>query len=522
LQTDTVCRWRSKILYVLAGSIILLAISPGGVLSSSPSPANSPWGKEIVYQIFERSFYDSNGDRIGDFKGIEDKLTYISRLGATAILLQPIFKSRVYHNYFADTFFEADPSLGGNREFFAMIRKAHTFHIKVILDMEIQYVASDHPWYKLGAPRILPKSGYLGMGELSSYTGAKIKIATVNLHDPQDVAEIHKCFKFWAGPNGHPSDGVDGFRIDHMMDDLDNAHLDTNLLRGFWAPLENDLRKYKPGVFFVAEQADWASVGQEQFGAGGVDAVYGIQLRAALLKAISSGDVKDLAQSLNYEQRATPPGKTDLTVIEDHDVQRFASLVAGDPDLLRLGAVFQMCVRGTPSIYYGQELGMRGTQLHGHDDGNDIPVRLAMRWKASPNANGEADWYGPGPWTRSKDSQKNASLSVEAETRDPQSLLNFYRMLIMLRERSSALTEGAQEVISSGNSHVLIVQRRESNQSVLGILNFSRETQVVQVGELGRHSVFLFLTGEKWKNSQEVRLIGHGFQILSWNSSGGS
>ena len=89
------------------------------------SPARASWEKEVLYQIFPNSFRDSNGDRVGDFKGIESKLGYLQSLGVTAILINPIFKSPFYHRYFADDFMTADPVLGTNADFFHLIRTAH-------------------------------------------------------------------------------------------------------------------------------------------------------------------------------------------------------------------------------------------------------------------------------------------------------------------------------------------------------------------------------------------------------------
>ena len=106
----------------------------------------SSWEDEVFYQIFPRSYRDSNGDGIGDFRGIEAGLPAIQKLGATAILINPIQKARVYHNYFADDWFDVDPTFGTLADVDHLVEAAHRARIKVVLDLEPQYVASGHPW----------------------------------------------------------------------------------------------------------------------------------------------------------------------------------------------------------------------------------------------------------------------------------------------------------------------------------------------------------------------------------------
>ena len=196
------------------------------------------WEGEVVYQVFPRSFFDSNADHVGDLKGISAKLPYLQDLGVTCLLINPIFKAREYHNYFADDFFTVDPSLGTNEDFFRLIKQAHLRHMKVILDMEIQYVADRHPW--LADVLINPQSKYRDYvwskgsaffdWDIHWWGGARFKIAAINPNLPAVKNYAKDIFRFWAAPNGNAANGVDGFRIDHMMDDLDNKHVMTSML----------------------------------------------------------------------------------------------------------------------------------------------------------------------------------------------------------------------------------------------------------------------------------------------------
>src|SRR6478752_2278647 len=115
-------------MFSLLAALVLTPMQP-------PAPV-SPWEREVVYQIFPRSFRDSDGNHIGDLKGIAERLDHVKSLGATAILINPIFASRMYHNYFADDFYTVDPEFGTNADFFDLVKQAHRKRIKVILDME--------------------------------------------------------------------------------------------------------------------------------------------------------------------------------------------------------------------------------------------------------------------------------------------------------------------------------------------------------------------------------------------------
>jgi len=443
---------------------------------------SSSWEKEVVYQVFPRSFADSNGDRVGDFKGIQNHLGYIKGLGATAILLQPILKSRLYHNYFPDSFLETDPKFGTNNEFFDLVHAAHRAGMKVILDMEEQFVASDHPWFS--DPTRITGGGALGFREIPSYDGSRVPVSAVNTNNPTVVKGIRESFVYWANPPGRASDGVDGFRLDHMMDDLDNKHKNTDMYARFWIPLESAVRAKKPHSFFVAEQSDWG-LGKTQFQQADVDATYAIPLRFVFLKALIGAPPKEkpyqtgeLAKAYREEQEATPAGRTQLIFVENHDLERYASEVGSDPALLRLGAVFMLTAKGTPSIYYGQELGMKGVQVHGHTDGNDIPDRLAMPWNNRLDAPGIATWYGAGPWTEPGYSKDGDGISVEAEDQDPQSLLNFYRKLIHLRRTNSALSSGSEDY-SRVTDTLIDVTRQSRTQRVRILINLSATPDVI-------------------------------------------
>jgi len=491
-----------------------LLIFTAAIAAQTIAAAQSPWEKEVVYQIFPRSFYSSAGNHIGDMKGIEQKLGFLHQLGVTAILINPIFDSRLYHNYFADDFLKVDPTMGSNQDFFAMVAKAHGLHMKVILDMEVQYVADRHPWYTAVAKN--PKSPIADhlWREGSAFFGSKnhwydrreVNFTSINPDNPDVKKTILNVFRYWAAPDGKPSHGVDGYRIDHMMDDLDNKHLKTGMLQHFWLPIEQSVRSLNPKIMFLAEQADWG-LGTDMFTKAKVDSVYAIPLRFLFM----TFDRQKIEREMLETAKATPPGKTQFVFIENHDLERYATAVHSDPALLRLGAVFNLTIKGTPLIYYGQELGMRGTKGNWNSDGNDIPMRLAYRWSHVIGAKGTADFYrNTGPWTQTGASKDNDGISVEEESGAPGSLFNFYKRLIRLRETHAALETGSEEIVNTNNPSVLGFDRILRSQKVRVLLNLSKDIQTVSLPSI--LSVDLW-TGEPVK-AGTVRLSPHSFAIF--------
>jgi glycosidase len=435
--------------------------------------AGSPWEREVVYQIFPRSFYDSNGDRIGDLRGIAAKVPFLQGLGVTTILLNPIAASPNYHNYFADDFMRIDPEFGTDGDLRALTQVAHRKGMKVLLDMEPQYVTDRHPWMRALARNpnarerdyLWTTGSWLWGRRLPWYDGVDVRVAAVNPSNPAVRDHVRDAFLKWAGL------GIDGFRIDHMMDDLDGKGVKTGLLTNFWRPILQAVRKRHPRAFFVAEQADWG-LGREHFARAGVDAVYA----TVVWDAIKSWNRVKLVKAIRETGEVTPEGRTQFYFVENHDVERFASVVEGDPRKLRTGAVLTFALKGTPSVYYGQELGMRGRKLAGETDGTDIPMRLAYEWTRSREAKGMALWYrDTGPWWSEEFARSDDGISLEEERGQPDSLFAFYRRLIALRKKETALREGTQRVLP--HEELVAIERTAKGRQVLVLANLSSVPQ---------------------------------------------
>jgi len=476
-----------KILMIL----IVAGLTGSGGYAASVKPGNPVVNRqEIIYHIFQRSFYDSNGDMQGDLNGVRQKLDYLQQLGVTAILLTPLYQSVFYHNYFASDFKKIDPAYGSMQDYLKLIKELHRRGMKFYMDMETQYVTDGHIWWKDGIGNLhsrysdyilyddeahtQPSSIVYNLRGFMGYDSVYTRITTVNLNSPKVLDYNYRLFKFWMDPNndGKFDDGVDGFRLDHMMNNLDQKPQLANLFNTFWNPLLSKLRRVNPKVKIVAEQANWGSLGLDYLKNGGVDRVFAFRLAFA----IRSFKKNQLVAAADSTFLATPKDKQQVVFIENHDTPRFSYGVKGDADKLKIGAALNLLLGGVPSIYYGQELGMSGTNASlGATDANDIPNRAAFEWYKSDQGKGMAYWYKvKGPWKdKFNNDVPNDGISLEEERSDPNSLWNFYRKMIGIRKANPIISTGAYETIKNDNDQVFTFMRYSESKKIMVAVNLS-------------------------------------------------
>lgn len=468
---------------------VLLAL----LVAAPAAAATPPRGleDEVVYHIFTRSMRDTNGDGHGDLKGIAASLDYLDKLRVTAILLTPLYPSHLYHNYFASDFEGIDPEYGTMDDFRALVAAVHARGMKIYLDMEFQYLAEDHEWW--AAAHRDPKSPYadwmlwderargiaeegpFGLRAIPNWSGRTVGVTTVDLKAVPVKAYFDKYLLDWVDPNrdGKFDDGVDGFRLDHMMDDLDDKGLLTNLFAEFWKPAFDKLRAVNPALTFIAEQPDWdirKSYGEDHLSRGDTSAVFAFPIYQAIRKF----DKAELVEAITDTARLTPPGKHQLMFAENHDVGRVASDAGMTPERLRTAAALAILLKGTPILYYGQELGMRGLLDPGYKtDESAIAVREAFEWEATAASPVHALWYrrpGQHYWD-ARFAKDNDGVSVAEQAGDPASLLERYRRLLALRREHGAL-RGDQRILDSA-SGVLAVERSSGRERLVIVANLT-------------------------------------------------
>lgn len=533
---------RNSIIRSTILAIVLLANLQACTTTEAQNNNVDKLAPEVIYHVFQRSFYDSNGDANGDLNGLRDKLDYLQDLGITSILMVPLYESVYYHNYFSSDFEKIDPTYGNKEDYLALVHDIHERGMKIYMDMETQYVTQEHLWYKDSYKN--PKSIYsdyilyedslnekpstivADLTELVGYNGVTHKITTVNLLS-KGVLEYNKnLFKHWVDPNndGDFSDGVDGFRLDHMMDHLDNKPQLQNLFAEFWKPLISSLKELNPNIKIIAEQADWSSYGIDYLTNANVDDVFAFRL----MGAIRNMNKKEIASMADTIFSITPKDKGQIVFIENHDIPRFATVVKKDLAKIKVGAALNLLIGGIPSIYYGQEIGMAGGGslglFGGITDANEIPEREAFEWYKSDTGKGMALWYkDSGPWWDQRNNQPNDGISLEEQKDDPSSIWNYYKTLIQLRKSSKALGFGDYISLNNPNDQLYSFMRYIDDQATIVIVNLSSESQSAAI-ELqnspiplkGKSSKVIFGDSEGRINGQTLQsnLAGYGVQVF--------
>ena len=507
-------------------TLFLLLLSLSNILFAQKNTVKSTKG-EIVYHVCQRSFYDSNGDLNGDLNGLRQQLGYLQELGVTSILLLPLYEADCYHNYFATDFEKIDAEFGTMQDYIALVQEVHQRGMKIYMDMETQYVTSDHLWWKdavgnLNSPysdyilfddaaHTTPASMIFDLRVLHSYDGKIIKVTTVNLKNDNVLTYNKQLFSYFLDPNkdGKFDDGVDGFRLDHAMDHLDGKPTLTNLFAEFWTPLIKSLKEINPSIKIVAEQANWSDYGFDYFARAHVDRVFGFGLQ----KAILTFDKQQIINKADTILKLTPANNDQLIFIENHDLDRFASL---ETNLAKqkVAASLMLLIGGIPSIYYGQEIGMQGkVYAYGNTDGNDIGRREAFDWYQNGEGTGMAFWYkNSGNWWNTQNLKPNDGISLEEQKKDPNSLYNCYKKTIDLKQSNAALASGSYENATNNNEKVISFFRYNGKQKVLVIINLSDEKQVVRLHQYIKKPISLLDNKSTFKGELSL----NPYEITVW------
>ena len=479
---------------------------------------------EIIYHVCQRSFFDSNGDKQGDLNGLRQKLGYLQDLGITSILLLPLYEADCYHNYFANDFEKIDPSFGTMQDYINLVKEIHQRGMKIYLDMETQYVAAKHLWWKDAVGNLQsPYSDYILFDDsahtkpasiiadlqgLNGYDGKYIRITTVNLKSKKVLEYNKKLFGYFVDPNqdGKFDDGVDGFRLDHTMDNLDGKPSLTHLFESFWTPLLTYLKTINPKLKNVAEQADWKDYGYSYFKNAGVDRMFGFGLQQAIL----SFDKKNLIRNADSILAKCPEGKEQIIFIENHDLDRFASLEK-NPAKQRVAALEMILIGGIPSIYYGQEIGMLGKSVSfDNSDGNDIPRREAFEWYKTVEGQGMALWYkNIDKWWSHSNLKSGDGISVEEEKLDSNSLYQYYKKLIQVKQSNQALTHGKYALAENDNEQVFSWYRVFHDKKCLIVANLSNQVQKANLAQASDKNKLIFGNGKLRNQSLELQ----GYQV---------
>jgi alpha-amylase len=465
----------------------------------------------VYYEIFVRSFADSDGDGIGDFKGLTANLDYVNDgdpdtttdLGANGIWLMPINTSPSYHQYDVTDYYDIDPDYGTKEDFKEFLDEAHKRGIKVIMDLVVNHTSTQHPWFieavkdpnsKYRDYYRWAKEGEEGINLGAVVWGHKVwnkkgsdyyfalfwdQMPDLNMENQVVRDEIKDIAQFWL------KEGVDGFRLDaakHVFD-VNEYPKGTNVVDKnveWWMEFRIACEEANPDVYLVGEVWDSARSIAPYF--KGLDSAFNFEVAEKGVSTLLKFE-KDLGGTANkfaknLEQMHSTfakeePNFLDAPFLSNHDQNRIMNEIGQDVNKAKLGANILLTLPGNPFIYYGEEIGMLGTKP-------DERIREPLKWFTKPKAP-QTKWQ---PIDANKD-----TVAIEVQDKDSKSLLTHYRNMIRVRQSNEALMKGNMKALESNSNRIVAYSRNRMDgetvkESVVVLHNLFKEEQIVSVKDV--------------------------------------
>lgn len=475
-----------------------------------PAPAALParasdgelpwWNDRVFYEVFVRSFFDSDGDGIGDLPGLTQKLDYLNDgdptttddLGVTGLWLMPIAQSPSYHGYDVVDYFTIEEDYGTNRDFEVFLEAAHERGIAVIVDLVMNHTSSEHPWF-LESRR--PGNPY--------ETWYIWEMMPTFWENPWGGPAWHQnglryyFGMFWSGmpdlnyEHGGPTEAmrgiaaywledmdVDGFRLDAIRHLIENGEIQSNTPATHrWLESFNQyVHTVNPDMLAVGEVYDKTSE-IAPYVDSAVDIAFEFSLAEAILDSVLIRNNAPLTRAWNDILAIYPEGQY-APFLTNHDQDRVMNRLRNDVGAAKVAATLYLTSPGVPFVYYGEEIGMAGAKP-------DERIRTPMQWDASATAGFTT---ANEPWEPLQREVETRNVAVQ--TGDLQSLLNHYRSLIQVRHAEQALRTGSMALVESSSPHIAAYLRYEGDEAVLVVVNLDREpvrdfTLSLDAGPLG-------------------------------------
>ena len=450
------------------------------VLTSTSLPTLTPlrpwWNQAVFYEIFVRSFNDSNGDGIGDFNGITQKLDYLQNLGVTALWLMPIQPSPSYHGYDVINYFNVNPEYGTMENFKRLLDEAHQRGMHIIIDLVLNHTSNQNPlfidsnnnlespyrnWY-LWSDTDPGTTGLNGSAWHAGNSGYYYGIfggsmPDLNYTNPEVTAFMEKVVHFWL-----TNVGLDGFRLDavkYLIEEgtkLENTRPTHLWLQNFYTTYKAD----KPDAYTVGEIYGAGAFLAKTYTGNQLDQVFNFEMASGFVNSAAGEANTGMNSAIAFMLKDMPDGQF-ATFLTNHDQNRVMSVLNGNVNQAKIAAALMLTAPGTPYIYYGEEIGMQGKKP-------DEDIRLPMQWSAQANAG----FSSATPWRTPASDYPH--VNVAAESSDPNSLLNFYQALIALRHQHSALQDGTISLVTSGNPGVYSILRSDESEKILVLVNLTK------------------------------------------------
>lgn len=479
----------------------------------------------ITYEIFIQSFYDSDGDGIGDFNGVTKKLDHVKELGANAIWFMPIMPSPSYHKYDVTDYKAVHPDYGTMEDFKNLIKEAHKKDIKIVIDLIINHTSSEHPWFlESKSSRENPYRDYYvwaqkdtiadfinkktitldsdnirqwhdpGFGEDFYYGFFYGGMPDLNFDNPKVREEIYEIGRFWL-----EEVGVVGFRLDAAKHIFPDDRPEDN--HAFWKEFRQKMQAIKSDVYLVGEVYDRKEVVAPYL--PGLPALFNFDFHYTLIEAYQKEDGMLLAKKqkevLDFYLDITKDF-IDATFSSNHDQPRLLNSLDQNPRKMKQAINILMTMPGAPYLYYGEEIGMLGLKPDEH-------IREPFLWDIKANDKGRASWIDP---VHSIDDMVTP-LAIQKSMST--SYFNHYKEIIKLRNSNRALALGNLELYEGELAQPLMAYfRSHKDQAVFVAHNLSDVEQSLEIPE--EYQKVLYTFGSADLQDQKVKLPAYSTIVI--------
>lgn len=513
-------------------SILLIGTLTAGLLSGCGSnqmelkDAGVDDKYRNYYEIFPYTFCDSDGDGIGDVNGIISKLDYIADMGINGLWLTPVHESPTYHKYDVVDYYSIDDEFGTIEDYEKLLEECDKRKIKVIMDLVVNHSSSQNEWFKeaVGYIKTLDEgempdsavckyvdyynfknkfeSGYTQIEGTEWYYESQFwsEMPDLNLDSEEVRNEIAEITKYWLDK------GVDGFRLDATTSYY-TAFDDKNIEFLSW--LNTTVKEQNPNAYIVGEC--WKESGvYSKYYSSGIDSFFNFEFAdkgGTIAKVLQGGNAVDLGNKivkLESMMAENNPEYIAAAFTSNHDTGRSAGYYPGDysQERTKMAQGIAMMMGGCYFIYYGDELGMKGS-------GDDENKRAPMQWSEDPNAQGMCK----GVATK-KIEMKYAP--AEGQIEDEASIYNYVKMGLKIRNAYPEIARGVTYVDADlSNEDILVMTREYNGDKVTIVMNTKEVTNKVNIGK-GLKVAGKLLTGEEDATYEkgEVTMPPYSIMIL--------
>ncbi|MBI5957811.1 MAG: DUF3459 domain-containing protein [Chloroflexi bacterium] len=443
------------------------------------------WNDRVFYEVFVRSFYDSDGDGIGDLRGLIEKLDYLNDgdpttttdLGVTGLWLMPIAQSPSYHGYDVIDYYSVEEDYGTNQDFKDLMEAAHTRGMVVIIDLVMNHTSSEHPWFQASMEGDPAYDDWYRWSDTDPGTRAPWGAAAwhaadnryfyglfwegmpdLNYDNPAVTDEMFNVIRFWLEDMG-----ADGFRLDAIRHLYEEGNTVANVPATFeWLKTFHDyVRSINENAITVGEVWDISENVVPYIG-DKVDIAFEFDFAEAIIDAAIAGSKDPLLFAQGKLITIYPPAQY-ATFLTNHDQNRVMDQVVKNEGSARVAASILLTSPGTPFIYYGEEIGMVGSKP-------DERIRTPMQWDDSRLSGGFSTSTA---WETMSTGYRQ--VNVAAQTDAPDSLLNHYRRLVQLRSEHPALRSEAIQLVESDQRGVYSFLRYAEGETLLVVINLAKK-----------------------------------------------